>query len=169
MINKAVERDLGGMERSSGNSNSKTSRTPSIAKLIAKSKRDESSFEDLLAESHWEKKEGSINTKHDDNSKIRDYNTRDDREVRQSRKRSRSRSRSRSRDFRNYMASIELSLSSEDIYWKVTILCVMLVLIFLCEHFITNDLVKIMVTILNTVLLVNLVVLSMAADSVKDN
>jgi len=67
------------------------------------------------------------------------------------------------------MASIELSLSSEDIYWKVTILCVMLVLIFLCEHFITNDLVKIMVTILNTVLLVNLVVLSMAADSVKDN
>ena len=66
------------------------------------------------------------------------------------------------------MATIELSISSEDLYWKVMILCVMLGLMFLCEHFILNVFVKIVVTILNTVLLVNLV-LSMVADAEKDN
>jgi len=66
------------------------------------------------------------------------------------------------------MATIELSISSEDFYWKVTILCVMLGLMFLCEQFISNVLVKIVVTILNTVLLVNLV-LSMVTDAEKDH
>jgi len=66
------------------------------------------------------------------------------------------------------MATIELSISSEDFYWKVTILCVMLGLMFLCEQFISNVLVKIVVTIFNTVLLVNLV-LSMVTDAEKDH
>jgi len=66
------------------------------------------------------------------------------------------------------MATIELSISSEDFYWKVTILCVMLVLMFLCEQFISNVLVKIVATILNTILLVNLL-LSMVTDAEKDH
>jgi len=67
------------------------------------------------------------------------------------------------------MTTIELSISSEDFYWKATILCVMLGLMFLCEQFIPNVLVKIMVTIiLNTVLLVNLL-LSMVTDAEKDH
>jgi len=66
------------------------------------------------------------------------------------------------------MATIELSISSEDFYWKVTILCVMLCIMFLCEQFISNVFVKIVATILNTVLLVNLL-LSMVTDAEKDH
>jgi len=66
------------------------------------------------------------------------------------------------------MAIIELSISSDDLYWKVMIICVILSNMFLCEHFISNAQVKIIVTILNTVLLANLVLI-MATDAHNDN
>jgi len=64
------------------------------------------------------------------------------------------------------MATVNLSISSEDCYWKVTILCGIIALMFMCEHFI-YALVKWVANILNSLLLLNQVV-SMMADRGKD-
>ena len=165
MINRAVGgKDYGSIECESDQSNSRGSKDQAINDMLAKSEKDEKTFEQLYAEANRVNDEKDTNTK----STGKQQGNRVDREQRNQRKRSRSRSRSRSREYRNYMATIELSISSDDLYWKVMIVCVMLGIMFLCEHFISNVFVKIIVTILNTVLLVNFV-LGMATDADKDN
>jgi len=111
-----VERDYGGTERLRSSSTSKTLKKLTIADLLAKAERDGSSFKKLLTDAQLEQKEENIKFYHDDSRQTRRSNYRDDRDYHQSRKRSRSRSKSKSREYRNYMATIELSKSSENFY-----------------------------------------------------
>jgi len=60
------------------------------------------------------------------------------------------------------MATVELSIYSVDCYWKVRILCVILTIMLMWEHFVSNVLVKLGANILNSVLMLNLIMSIMA-------
>jgi len=116
MINKAMDRDYGDTDRLSSSSNSKQTKQSTIADLLARSERESASFETMFENTRGEQKEEDTKPYIDDTRRARGFNVRDYRDYRQSRKRSRSRSRSKSREYRNSMATIELSISSEDFY-----------------------------------------------------
>jgi len=139
MINTAIGgRDKGSDTYQSNQSSSRNVKELSVDEMLLKSETDDEVFNTLFAETKKDNKEKENKSEYTEKKKI-DRSNRDDYKPR---KRSRSRSRSRSREYRNYMATIELSISSDDLYWKVTIICVILGNMLLCEHFISNALVK---------------------------
>jgi hypothetical protein len=83
--------------------------------MLLKSERDDEVFNTIFGETKMEIKEKD---KKSDSTEVKKL-VRSTRDEYKPRKRSRSRSRSRSREYRNYMATIELSISSDDLYWKV--------------------------------------------------
>jgi len=113
---------------------------------IGSSSKQDDSFEESYTNSQNERNQESSGRQERKSNSNMNFD-RDGREYRNPRKRSRL--RSVSREYRNYMANIELSISSDNWYWKVTILCVILVLMFMCEHFFSNSIVKWVAKILN--------------------
>jgi len=92
--------------QSSNQSASTTIKKPLIADLISKSAKQDKSFEELLSDTHTEPKEESSG-RQASNSNSRMNSNPDSHELKLAR--IRTRSRSRSREYRNFMATIELS------------------------------------------------------------